>query len=358
MAIVLITGAPGAGKTLLTLWDVEHRRQKEDRTVYYSGIANLNLPWVEFEAEKWNDLPDGAIIVIDECQRVLRPRFMGAKVPDYVEQFETHRHKGYDIYLITQHPMLIDNHVRRLAETHKHIMRKFGSKWATVHEWKGVKDNCDKTRKDSIASQWRYPKEVFGWYKSAELHTHTLKIPPKILLALIGLVCLFVFGGYWYYTRVHTASKGVGVTAPSTIVAGSGVQSNAAVVVPVKAVVSSGQSAQAYLSPFEPRVVGLPWTAPRYDELTTAKQVPVIRGCWLTDTPLDGFPARAVCMLDGGVYVYPPESFVKQYLRDRFFIDWENPRRGDLAAAQPKQGDIATYKPPPVSSLPVGLPAP
>jgi len=67
--IYIHTGQPGAGKTLFTLQHVKRRAESENRTVFYNGIPELNIPeWQEFtDAEKWHELPAGAIIVIDEC---------------------------------------------------------------------------------------------------------------------------------------------------------------------------------------------------------------------------------------------------------------------------------------------------
>ena len=45
--ITLITGQPGAGKTLFTLQFVRELAEKEKRTVHYSGIKDLRLPWLE-----------------------------------------------------------------------------------------------------------------------------------------------------------------------------------------------------------------------------------------------------------------------------------------------------------------------
>jgi zona occludens toxin len=348
MAIQLITGTPGAGKTLYTLVLVEKLRQESGRDVYYQGIADLKLPWIEFEHQhEWHKLPDKSIIVMDEAQRAFRPRAAVMKVPEHVEALETHRHRGIDIFIITQHPTLIEVNVRRLVETHRHIMRKFGSKWATVHEWKGTKDNCDKSRSDSMRSEWRYPKEAFGWYKSAEAHTHKFRLPGKVIVLLA--IPFLIAAALWFLSS-RLSSWGAPSSLPDATKPQASQPGQAS-----KNVIASAEtsSPEAYLSQYKPRILGLPWTSPRYDELTQAQRVPVIRGCWLTDTPLPGFDHRAVCMLDGGVYVYPPESFVKQYLRDRFFIDWENPRAGDLAASQPRQGDVATAgRPVPVSAIP------
>jgi zona occludens toxin len=344
MAIYLVTGTPGAGKTLRTLWVVENLRRQLDksgtpRDVYYCGIADLNLPWIEFDdRKKWHDLPDKSIIVIDEAQKAFRPRASSLAVPDFVEALETHRHRGIDLYVITQHPAMLEQNLRRLVDTHEHLMRKFGSKWATVHLWKGVKDNCDKSRKDSIETEFRYPKEVFAWYKSAELHTHRLKIPFKIwLLVAIPFICVAAF----YLASFKLAN--IGAAKPALPVA-SGYTSYGPV---------SSKSLQVTKTTLElladstPRFAGLPWSAPRYDGLTQAVRVPVIRGCWLIEPVRVDLPSG--CQLDGGVKVYPPLAVIKEFIRGGgYFYDFEQTlqastdglRAGDRAAAAPRAGDL------------------
>jgi len=77
-----ITGLPGAGKTLITLARVKELAEKENRQVYYNGITDLKLPWIELDkGEDWYKVPPGSIVVIDEAQRVFRPRGAGAQVP-------------------------------------------------------------------------------------------------------------------------------------------------------------------------------------------------------------------------------------------------------------------------------------
>ena len=112
--ITLITGQPGAGKTLFTLQFVRELAEKEKRTVHYSGIKDLRLPWLELaNAEDWYQVPQGSIVVVDEAQRIFRPRGAGSVVPRHVSELETHRHQGIDLFIITQHPMLVDTNVMR-----------------------------------------------------------------------------------------------------------------------------------------------------------------------------------------------------------------------------------------------------
>jgi zona occludens toxin len=345
MAIFLTTGTPGAGKTLRTLWKVEKERQSSGREVYYNGIKDLQIPgWIEFDdPTKWHELPDKSIIVIDEAQRAFRPRAATLKVPEHVEALETHRHRGIDIYVVTQHPLLLEQNMRRLTESHEHLMRKFGSKWATVHEWKGVKENCDKSRSDSMRSEFTYPKEVFTWYKSAEAHTHKFRLPGKVMV----LLALPFIGAAAIWYAIATMKKIDAPKLPDKATASQKQPTTTFVATTTKTAQKPEKlEMKEWLAQYHSRVLGLPHTAPRYDELTQAQRVPTIRGCFVTPEPLPERPSRFVCMLDGGVYIYPPESFVKQFLRDRFFIDWENPRAGDLAAAAPRQGDLAAQQRP------------
>ncbi len=92
------------------------------------------------------ELPAGSIVLIDEVQRLMRPRIHGSKVPAFIAELETHRHRGIDLVLITQHPMLLDSNVRRLTGQHFHVIRKFGTQMANVYEWGQVKENADKNR--------------------------------------------------------------------------------------------------------------------------------------------------------------------------------------------------------------------
>lgn len=326
MAIELTTGAPGAGKTLWTIAHVESLRKQSGRDVYYSGIKDLLLPWIEFDdPAKWFDLPTGAIIVIDEAQKVFRPRSALQTPPQCVSELETHRHRGHDIYLITQHPTLIDTAVRRLCETHRHLMRKFGTAWATVHQWAGVRENCDKTRKDSLSTQWRYPKEVFSWYKSAELHTVKPRVPLRIWLLLLLPVSVVFGSWYIFYYRDHqrklpatppAVPMGVGVTF-------AGVHSSAPVLL---------STPVDYLAQYVPRVQGLPHTAPRYDDLTRPVRAPVIAGCILVGPPDN--PQSGYCVTQQSTIVRPPLSFIVSYVKNGLFVDFDaGPAVGQLSGS-------------------------
>lgn len=314
--LYLTTGTPGAGKSLWTIATVEERRKKESRPVYYYNIKGLTLEWNEMTRDqvmRWWELPAGSIIVIDEAQDIFPKGSSTQRPPEHCDMIAKHRHQGFDIYLVSQHPMKLDANVRKDVEEHRHLMRKFGTTWVTVHLWKGVRDNCDKTRKDSIASQWRYPKEVYTWYKSAEVHTVRVRVPIQVwLMVLIPLgvawCAWWVFYGRDQARQAEAARSAAPAGAPGASRPAGGSAPGAAAARGGNGYVAP-QSAQAYAEAFSPRVEGMPFTAPRYDALTAPVRVPVVVGCWQTASKGDGW-----CITQQGTRIRLPPAVITAYL--------------------------------------------
>jgi zona occludens toxin len=273
--ISLITGLPGNGKTLFALWLIKHKALKEGRQVFYHNIKDLTLPWTVHGPENWMDMPAGSIMVIDECQDVFPKKPNGSKLPDHYSELAKHRHKGFDIFLITQHPSLLDNFVRKLVGQHYHAIRKFGLQRSTIYEWGAAVDSPEKvtSHKNAIPLKWKFPREVFTYYKSAEVHTVKRAIPAKLILA--GLFVLAVIAaGYWSLDRFQNRHKQGVDGAPLSVQAASPAGGFAAA-----PSVDPMADARAWVNRETARVEGLPHTAPKYDEMTKPTTVPVPAMC-------------------------------------------------------------------------------
>jgi zona occludens toxin len=284
--ITFITGLPGNGKTLYAVSTVFDLAEKEGRKVYQHGIPDLTLPHEILEdPKKWFECPEGSIILIDECQKTFVNRNSSSAVPKYVSEFETHRHHGFDIFLITQRPSLVDAHVRALAGRHIHVHRPFGYEWATLQEWQSVKNPDSKSDvKDALKTKWTYPKKYYGAYKSAVVHTH--KKTPPIKIILIGGICLSaVLAGtafaYFKLFKKHQADL------PPEISQTQNQQQNPLNTVSYSYTSKSKEDKQLdryqktmeYAETREPLIPGLPHTAPRYDSFTRATRARIIKGC-------------------------------------------------------------------------------
>lgn len=347
--ITLTTGVPGSGKTLRTLVEVRALAEKESRQVYYAGIKDLMIPgWVEIDAAKWFDCPVGAIIVIDECQTLFRPRGVGSQVPDYVAKLETHRHNGHDLFLVTQHPMLVDSNVRRLVGRHLHVARRFGMARATVLEFPTVREQPTVKQDDAVRHEWAYPKEAYTWYKSAEVHTHKARIPFKVWLLLllpiiIGALVWFVWSRWQDRIQGNDKPQQHDPALHQTVFA------------------SGGQPHQPKLGFIEartPRVPGLVHTAPAYDELTKPTRVPVPAAC---------VEMRGECRCytqDGTRMPTVPGDMCRQIVRYGYFEEFprdsgkDRQRQAEGQGAE-RQAPVAAYQAPePVQHDPIIIGAP
>jgi zona occludens toxin len=280
--ITFITGLPGNGKTLYAVSTVFEMAEKEGRTVYQNGIPDLTLPHQVLEdPKKWYEVPDGSIILIDECQRTFVNRNSSSAVPKYVSEFETHRHHGFDIFLITQRPSLVDSHVRALAGCHIHVHRPFGYNWATLQQWQSVKNPDSKADvKDAIKTKWNYPKKYYGAYKSAVVHTHKKTPPLKIIFAFIIALSAVLGGTVFAYLKLF--KKPQQNVLPLEISQQQNDLRN-----PVSYSSKSKEDKQLdryqktmeYAETREPLIPGLPHTAPRYDTFTHATRARIIKGC-------------------------------------------------------------------------------
>lgn len=211
MAIKLITAQPGSYKTAMMM-ELAQKIANEGRPVYLCNIRGLKpaipFPYQTLDHFKdWVDTPETSVIFIDEVQEFTRDVPTNAKtedLPKWMTLLEKHRHEGKDIYIVTQHPMFIHTHVRRLTSEHIHLVRNGNVPFSVKRMWGHVESDPDDMQKASMKSGcttsiFRPKKEVFDWYESTVLDTHKFKIPVKLIkgLALVSaLIGISVYFGY------------------------------------------------------------------------------------------------------------------------------------------------------------------
>lgn len=333
--LYLTTGANGAGKTLNTLRWVRDLELKESRPVCYNGrfepVEGGELAgWKKIDFKDWQDEPDGTIFLIDECHNDMPVRPASAPVPDAIKMLAEHRRRGMDFFLVTQHPQNIDTFVRRLIGSpgwHRHLKRTFGADMISVLEWSSVNPQCEKAGSGESGSvtMKAFPKEVYGWYKSASLHTGKKKVPWRVwfvVLAAVAVPALFYFGIRTVFTGVSKKSLPAEQGSPVPGVPGGamGHASGGNVQLP--------KTAAEYVADYRPRISGLPHTAPRYDEATKPTRVPV--------------PAACITMKSKGCRCYTqqgtllgdvPADLCEAVVKGGYFIDFEPNMGGAVAGS-------------------------
>lgn len=283
----LITGVPGSGKTLKLISDLMTRDDLKNRPLFLDGIPDVNekiiphMPIPEGESMqtwyKW--APTGAILVIDECQRVFRPRPSGSKVPDFVAELETHRHRGLDFFLLTQHPRLIDANVRSLIGHHTHISKTNLGIRRKVEWQRCANPESRSDVSEGIVSVYKLDKRAFGVYKSAEEHTKIKTKRSKVIYVLPMALAIIISGMIFFYgwfqgikqpqkieaqaSSPEAVGGTVGAPAPNGTANAQGQYTQA------ETMAMPPKPPKPHLSEedYKPRIEGQAHTAPIYDSL-------------------------------------------------------------------------------------------
>lgn len=165
----------------------------------YSDINGLKIDNVLKTPDDWRKTPDGSIVYYDEAQQHERFRSgTTANKDDIVQKLQVHRHTGHDIWFITQSPRFLNAFVLDLVGEHYHLHRPYGAKLASVYYWRSCRKQPQSQSSKEVAENeflFKYPKNLFSYYKSATTHTVKFKVPKKAYY--IGgaalILCLIVF---------------------------------------------------------------------------------------------------------------------------------------------------------------------
>jgi hypothetical protein len=185
------------------------------RPVYYFNIVFLPdhdlfervADWVELtkhDLETINLVYDDnhpvikqkGIIVVDECQQIYPTRTKG-EPPQHCKFFQIHRHAGLDFFLITQKIRQIDIEVRGLVGDHKDYKRVLGRDLVRSKQLNRIMEGDDEKSPEILTENIKYPKHLFGLYKSSVLHTHKKRLPKKIVFGIPALLAFVGLCIYW-----------------------------------------------------------------------------------------------------------------------------------------------------------------
>lgn len=301
--LFLRTGFPGAGKTLNAIKEIDEEFQCDPenpsvrlnkdpsnpdlppRDIYYHGIPELQIEklgsnWIYFDTpDLWYELPDGCVIVIDEAQGTFGTD-LSVKRINKVTAFETHRHHGWDIHLITQHPSLLTPPVRKLVGKHINCFRPYGKvKDVFRHEYEMCVDAPEKrvNFKMSQETKIQFDPKYYGLYKSATVHTHKkvtprfVKMLPVYILAIV--LPLAGLGGlmWWVLSDGNSMKAKSGAHSGESLPVAEKIDRNTVVKKNEKV---DDREVVDFSKSRVPRVKDLELSAPRYDSLNKPRDFP------------------------------------------------------------------------------------
>ena len=365
-AINLITGINRSGKTLFTLQHIEKIRKKEGRTVYYYGIpgieeAGVLTSWIKLQDYDKNDpqlsklqdpaslhkLPNGAIVVLDESHRSFPVRKVNSEPPPYVMDFDQCGHRGHTFFFITQDAQDLDLFIRRRVGKHHHMVRAFGLDRSARWEWDRAANPRSKTDEgEAQKHEFRYPKEVYSWYKSSDEHTIKKSLPVKWLTIIAVGPILAALAG-WYAWK----SLGSGVVEEKPVQVQ---QQTAPVAAPVPPRPKNLQEVRTevegeglqWAAKYLERAEGFPMSARAFDASYQIKAAPRISGCM----DIRGDFEKCICTTQQGSII---ETISARQCRHYVKNGWFDPtkpddseRRDTIAMPpQPGLGQVAAAPP-------------
>jgi hypothetical protein len=330
MAIKLYTGLPGAGKSLSLVDELRRMHEREPgRLVFAFGIDGLKPGLAQpCDPRKWEDLPDGSIVVVDEAQKVWPSRRAGDP-PDHVRAFSEHRHRGFDFLIATQNPKFIDTYLRGLVDQHTHVVRRWNDSKVDRYIWQEGQEDV-KSRAVRAAGQrqrWKYPKECFDMYKSSTMHTMKRRLPWQYwLMIAAGLLAVPMI---WYAVHrvvgLRHLSQDAG-TAPSTVGRVPGAVGGAAFGEEKR----RWPTPEAYVEDHLPRVANQPWSAPVFDQVPVKAQPDLL--CIEYHRVIKGVDQELCSCYTEQVTPYELHSLVecRRYARDGVY----NPRWPPVGSVQ------------------------
>lgn len=331
--VIVVTGLPGRGKTLLALWLFD-QIVRQGRPGFVAGVRGVKLKdgWELLEDRaKWHECPPGSVVLIDEGQECFRPAGSGAAVPEHIAKMERVRHSGITLIITTQHPTLLHGNVRKLTQAHLHLVRKFGAESATVYKWDMVADVATRSAllsavKSAARTQiWSYPKDVYSWYDSAEVHTVQKRFPWQraFVYAVPFVVVGLLFVGYQAMSKLMNAPTEIGKKGQ-----GTPAEHAAAASVPSAPAGTSGASVKTteqWLAERTPRISGLAHTAPAFDQVTKPAHAPYPAACVVMH-------GECRCYSEQATRLDTPDMLCRQIVDRGFYVEWDT----QLARSSPQ----------------------
>ncbi|MGN6234952.1 zonular occludens toxin domain-containing protein [Dyella sp.] len=346
MLLELRTGLRGAGKTLGAVEALIKQRETDpSRPVYVLGFdelrPDLGEPITFDQLREWRQFPPGSIVYVDEAQKYMPQRKSGDP-PRWISDLSESRKVGVDFVFITQHPTLIDIYVRKLVDSHIHTVRKYRTNMVQRFRWPTCQDDpVSRTAVRTVEEKtWHaYSKEAMEAYKSAEIHTVKAQIPGFLKKALWLVALVPLLGWYGIHKlrsvgHVDGAKSAPAAEQPKTAAA-------------LKSTGHDGDAApltrDQWIAQQMPRVPGVPWSAPIFDNQNVQAQPDLYCASMHNDeTDRD----TCHCVTEQGTHADVPGALCLSIVKNGIYNPYRKPRE-DRQGPQP-----ASAPPDPAQSSP------
>lgn len=230
--IRVIEGTPGSGKTCWVIEQLLREIDKGTYTHYFSNIADLRVCGVnpipvDYD---WRDpLPRGldgvndgdtCLFIFDEAQYELAFMRENRKDNPVGKDLSTHRHRGIDLWLITQSSSLLNDYVHSNTGEHVFLYRPRKRKSVKIYWWSHIQKSLSKDafKRADDEQTWRLNPAMFSLYRSTVAVTDgSSRKSTKLFSILFTAVLVFSFIGYMINAGLGSFNKMRGVDDNSVL---------------------------------------------------------------------------------------------------------------------------------------------
>ena len=242
--LTLISGLPGGGKSYLAVQMLKKFADQNVKLIaegkqprpLFSDINGLKIDGVEPIDDQLYNLPSGSIIFIDEAQnhRVFAAGFNFAKHEKQISQedkydakndrhFNTHRHSGHDIYLITQSVTLLSTNIKEVARRHIHCTNPNNMNYSKYFIFPQVFARANQATPEKLAQTANgdvkridFKPEGFALYKSTDLDTKVREVPWRHIIKFVLIAFALLTLLYFAFNRSMGTTIGKAMTGDET----------------------------------------------------------------------------------------------------------------------------------------------
>lgn len=207
----LVSATPGTGKTcwvVKQLLEWIEKPENKDRKIY-ANIAGLKIEGIEPPPDDFRECEDGSIIVYDEAQEIEHYNSDSRGVNPVAKALSKHRHRGFDIWFISQDPSLLHKYVLKNIYLHYYLWRP--AQRANVEIFTFARAIVTPTKEDFRNAYdvkwWRFDKNYLKYYQSTVLNTSKPTPSSKKWSIITTFLIFMAMIAYFMYPALSLGEK-------------------------------------------------------------------------------------------------------------------------------------------------------
>lgn len=210
--LYLISATPGTGKTCWMVKKlVEEFIESDDykNRPIYANIAGLKIDGIKYPPDDFRECPDGSLIIYDEAQDIEHYNSDSRANNPVAKELSKHRHRGFDIYFITQDPSMLHKYVLKNVFLHYYLWRPAQRQMIEIYTF--ARAIVSPTKEDFKNAYdkvwWRFEEYYLQFYKSTAINTSKKVGSSKKFGIIFTFLIFMAMIAFFMYPAIANSKK-------------------------------------------------------------------------------------------------------------------------------------------------------